>query len=289
MRSRQEIRLISLTICALVSSLLALGLYGQVILTGRGSISGTAILGFLGGGGGSPGGTTGSVQYNAGGGNLGGDAYFTTDGNGNVTATSFTVVGAGSGYTQWTSGALTAGAVGTVKCGASNTSIFSCSDNAGSVTPMAMIAGDIGGAQGTEQIIGLHLTHEGILGNQTLTTTVGNDSTTGTTVNLLAKLTSTGALLIGTGDTATRALICIANCGIEGNSNLAVNGQAACVMDSSVSSTEGYEVVASTTTAGRCHAVSAAGAGRWVIGTMVDNATSPGVNGNILIGGYLHP
>ena len=91
-------------------------------------------------GGNPPGGSTTAVQYNTGSG-FGGDTanfYYNTTTHsltlaGPVSASSFVSTGAAPGTTSWSAGAMSAGAAGTVVCGANTGNVFSCSDNGGAV------------------------------------------------------------------------------------------------------------------------------------------------------------
>src|SRR5690348_3964991 len=82
-----------------------------------------------------------------------------------------------------------------------------------------------------------------------------NDGTTGTTVNLLAKINTSGnAIKAGTGDTAVPTYIVVGGAGTSGNAAMANYGLASCVMDTTLASGAGGDfVVASTSTAGDCH------------------------------------
>jgi len=212
-----------------------------------------------GGGAGSATGGNGAVQFDSNGA-LAGDAtnfyYNSTSHNltltGAATANSFQTTGTGAGSTQWTSGALTPSASGTVLCGASAASNFSCSDNAGAVTAMAMIAGDLGGVQGGEQVNALHLVAEGQLGNQVLSTTLPNDATTGTILNTLAKLNSSGqAVIAATTDTSGVVGIAVGGAGTTGSARIGLVGQNLCVFDGAT--TAGHYAQISPTIAGDCH------------------------------------
>lgn len=108
---------------------------------------------------------------------------------------------------------------------------------------------------------------------------VPNDTVTGTTVNLTAKPTSTGFILSGTGDTNIPIFIVANGAGITGNAEIVITGQGSCVMDTTTSNTRGFYVIASTTTAGRCHAQSAQPSGVWIIGFMEDNSTTAAATG----------
>lgn len=106
-----------------------------------------------------------------------------------------------------------------------------------------------------------------------------NDTTTGTTINLLAKPTSTGALKAATTDTDKPLYIVVGGAGISGYAFLNESGIAQCVMDTTAANVAGYLVTASTTTAGRCHvfgAPTAPPSTGYVIGEMHDNATTAG-------------
>jgi hypothetical protein len=83
-------------------------------------------------------------------------------------------------------------------------------------------------------------------------TEIANDGTTGTTANKLAKLTTSGAAIIGaTTDTDGMVGIVTGGAGTTGNAQIAINGQASCVFDGTT--TAGDFVAISTTTAGDCH------------------------------------
>lgn len=121
---------------------------------------------------------------------------------------------------------------------------------------------------------------------QPLVMDAANAGTTGTTVNTLAKLSSTGAVIAGTGDTAVPTYIVVSGAGTTSNAQLATSGQASCKMDATTSSTEGFFVIASTSTGGDCHAQSTAPSGAWVIGTLVSNSTTSGSNSTVAVNGY---
>lgn len=115
------------------------------------------------------------------------------------------------------------------------------------------------------------------LNGQAMTVQVANAGTTGTTVNKLAKLTSSGAVILTTSDTAIPVYIVDSGAGTTGNAKLAIDGQESCVMDATASNTEGFVVTASNSVAGDCHAASAAEpSGFFVIGTLVSNSTTLG-------------
>jgi hypothetical protein len=97
------------------------------------------------------------------------------------------------------------------------------------------------------------------LGSSALLTTITNDTVTGTTANLLVKLSSSApskVILTGTGDTSGIVGVCLVNCGTAGSSGIAIHGQAGCTADNSI--TAGDYIVEGTTTAGRCKSAGAA-------------------------------
>src|ERR1051326_2630582 len=97
------------------------------------------------------------------------------------------------------------------------------------------------------------------LGSSALLTTITNDTTTGTTANLLVKLSASApskAIITGTGDTSGIVGICLVNCGTTGSAGIAVHGQAGCTADNSI--TAGDYIVEGTTTAGRCKSIGSA-------------------------------
>lgn len=83
-----------------------------------------------------------------------------------------------------------------------------------------------------------------------LTTTITNDTTTGTTANLLAKLSAGKAVKIGTGDTNGILGIVVGGAGTTASAQIAIHGQAGCTADNSI--TQGDYIIPGTTTAGRC-------------------------------------
>jgi len=107
-----------------------------------------------------------------------------------------------------------------------------------------------------------------------------NDPTTGTTTSLLAKDTATGALKAAASETDKPLYIVSRGGGTTGWAIFNLSGTVKCTMDSTTSNVAGWWVVASATTAGRCHVLSAAASppsSGWTVGTMHDNATTAGV------------
>lgn len=131
-----------------------------------------------------------------------------------------------------------------------------------------------------------------IIGAHGLTTLVVNDNSTGTFINLLAKVTATGAIRTTTSDTTISVRIVIGGAGLtaSGPAQLLVAGQGPCIMDATnASGAAGWFVIESVTTNGRCHAQASAPSGGWVIGTLVDDATTSGSTANVLAGAYFSP
>lgn len=119
---------------------------------------------------------------------------------------------------------------------------------------------------------------------------VTNAGTTGTTLNSLAIFnTSNNAVLATTSNTAVPAFIVVGGAGTSGLAVLAIAGEAPCTFDANTSSAGGFYVIASVTTAGDCHAQSAApSSGTWVVGYLASGSTTSGSTANVLIGGYIY-
>jgi hypothetical protein len=115
-------------------------------------------------------------------------------------------------------------------------------------------------------------------------TEVLNDTTTGTTVNSLAIISTTGAIKAGTGNTAVPTYIVVAGAGNTSSTyaQLAISGQAACTMDASHTGVEGQPVFASSSIGGDCSTAATAPLGAWVLGQMVSNNTTGGSTATIL-------
>jgi hypothetical protein len=106
---------------------------------------------------------------------------------------------------------------------------------------------------------------------------VPNEGTTGTSLNLLAKLTGnpSTAIKAGTGDTAIPVLIVVSGNGTTGSALLASAGIANCTFDGAT--TANHFVLASTTTAGDCHDAGAtAPTSGWVVGIVNSTNASGG-------------
>jgi hypothetical protein len=110
-----------------------------------------AAAGSGGGAAGAPGGANTHVQFNDSG-VLNGEAAFTYDKlndtmrASNVTVTgTFEVIGAGAGFTEFTTGTMATGVANTVRIGAQLGNVFSVSANGGAVTPVVLLGGDLAG------------------------------------------------------------------------------------------------------------------------------------------------
>lgn len=111
--------------------------------------------------------------------------------------------------------------------------------------------------------------------------TLPNDTSTGTTTNLLLKWVSGAsgkakAILAATTDTATPLFPCINGCGISGEANFRSVGFASCVFDNTTTGKARTFVTASTTTAGRCHQQDAAPSSGYVVGFLAEDTTTAG-------------
>lgn len=120
-----------------------------------------------------------------------------------------------------------------------------------------------------------------------------NDTTTGTTRNLLARVISVSPNAEGrvrtalTTETAVELVLVRDGAGTSGTATVIVAGEGPCIMDAgNASGAAGWWVLASTTTAGRCHAQAAApsGAGGMVVGTMISDATTAGQTAQVMMG-----
>jgi len=103
-----------------------------------------------------------------------------------------------------------------------------------------------------------------------------NDTSTGTTLNKLVKLSSAGkALIVASTDTSGVLGVCAANCGTTGNASIVVQGPASCVFDNSV--VTGDFVTNSTSVAGDCHdAGTSLTQGVPLLGTVTNASTTSG-------------
>lgn len=104
--------------------------------------------------------------------------------------------------------------------------------------------------------------------------TIANDATIGTTLNELAKVSSTGAIAIGTSDTAIPVFCVMSGAGMTGDAILASGGTASCKTDAG-GATAGHFLVASTTTGATLHDAGAtAPTSGWIVGQALANASA---------------
>lgn len=124
----------------------------------------------------------------------------------------------------------------------------------------------------------------------TFTTFVQNDSAVGTLPVSLAKINGFNhALTPNTSDTTLPTYIVVSGAGTGGSASIALAGQAACAMDTTIASGALNDfVVASTTTAGYCHPQSAMPtAGTWVVGYLMVGSTISGAASQVQVSGYI--
>ncbi|MGH9519704.1 MAG: hypothetical protein ACRD2D_08635 [Terriglobales bacterium] len=121
------------------------------------------------------------------------------------------------------------------------------------------LTGDLGGTSASPLVGGVHVA-------------LANDSGTGTTVNKLAKVISTGAIVSGTGDTSGAVGIVTAGAGTTGSATIATQGIATCQFDATAV-TEGDWVQISSTIGGDCHD---AGATKPASGEIIGHAVTSG-------------
>jgi hypothetical protein len=118
-----------------------------------------------------------------------------------------------------------------------------------------------------------------------LATDLPNATTTGTTLNKLAKVTGSPAtaIIASTSDTAGMVGIVVDGAGTSGNVQVARGGQAACVFDGAT--TAGDYVQISSTTAGDCHDAGASypGTGQ-VLGRVLSTNASTGTYAMLVAG-----
>src|SRR5215471_11997879 len=110
--------------------------------------------------------------------------------------------------------------------------------------------------------------------------TLPNDTTTGTTLNFLAKKVSGGAggkakLVVATPtDTTIPLYVVNANAGITGSAVYILSGEGPCVFDNTTTGKGGSAVVVGT--GGRCHQSDTVPSPGFVIGTLNDDSTTNG-------------
>jgi hypothetical protein len=111
-----------------------------------------------------------------------------------------------------------------------------------------------------------------------------DNAATGTTQYRLAKIVAGKLALAATTDTSIPLFPILGGAGTSGVAAFVFSGEAECEFDSTVASglSHGF-VLASTTTAGRCHAQVTSPSSGVVIGLMVDDATTTGARARYLV------
>ena len=118
-----------------------------------------------------------------------------------------------------------------------------------------------------------------------------NDGATGTTINTLAIINTSGNAITATvSNTSVPTYVVTGGAGTTGNAVLGTIGVAPCIMDSTIASAAGnFYVIASVTNAGDCHAQSAApSSGIWIVGYLHDSSTSSGVTALVDLNGFIN-
>lgn len=122
-----------------------------------------------------------------------------------------------------------------------------------------MLGGDLAGSYNSQQVVAVH-------------PSLTNDTTTGTTVNTLAKIISSGAVITGTSDTTGAIGIVTSGAGKSGSAVIATQGIVLCQFDATLINV-GDWVQISPTTAGDCHD---AGATKPASGEIIGHAVTGG-------------
>ncbi len=120
---------------------------------------------------------------------------------------------------------------------------------------------------------------------------ISNAAVTGTILNNTAVINSSGNAIVATiSNTTVPTYIVASNSGTTGQAQLAVLGQALCVMDSTVSgSAAWYYVINSTTVGGACHPqLLAPSAGTWVIGYLSSASTTAGQPALVNVNSFIY-
>lgn len=115
-----------------------------------------------------------------------------------------------------------------------------------------------------------------------------NDGTTGTTLNQLAKMNSSGnALNAATTDTGVPVYVVVGSAGTTGVAQLAAGGAVSCKFDAG-GGTSGHYVQTSGSVAGTCHDSGASiPSTGWVLGTLLTSPAANATGSVLLVQGYL--
>lgn len=202
--------------------------------------------------------------------------------SGDMTVASITLNGSGAGSVALVSGTAPAGITGTTRLVSESGDLLGFRQNTGSVLRIATMTGHLCGTQSSLAVCSFGLTSNASLAGYATTQTCANDTSTGTTVNLLAKLGATGNCILNTTtDTTTPAYIVVSGAGTTGSAETATSGYASCIFDDTA--TINHYAVASTITNGRCHSVASPSAGVRVIGIVRSSVASAGNLGTVWV------
>lgn len=223
----------------------------------------------------TPGGSLNQVQINAGGSSFGAvtNTQLTADINAFTTSLSGAVPSSGGGTNNF----LRADGSWTPPPGQLCTSTFEALQfNNG---------GTIGCAHVTDNGVILSASESLDLQQNATIWEVPNATSTGTTLNALAKLAGapSKATVLLTSDTVGAYGIVVGNAGTSGNAQIAVSGQASCIFDGAT--TAGDYVTSSSTTGGDCHDAGASlPVAKTVVGIVLSTNGSTGTFGIALFG-----
>lgn len=184
---------------------------------------------------------------------LRGDGTWSAGAGGGVSSIQFDSNTALTGAVQLVSG------IGLSSTQAGQAATLNVNTASSSLAGIVALTGDLGGTSASPLVSAVHVA-------------VSNDTTTGTTVNTLAKIVSTGAIIAATSDTTGSVGIVTAGAGKTGSATIGTAGIVSCQFDATAV-TVGDWVQISSVTAGDCHD---AGATIPTSGEIVGKATSGG-------------
>jgi hypothetical protein len=234
-----------------------------------------------GGGSGTPAGSDTQVQFKDGS-VFGGDAAFTFDkATGKLTVTSAEFTGVGALRLPCGTEPSGLSAFGTPFC-LTGGGLWWIPEE-GTAQEVIMKGGDLDGTGSSPNVKQFDLTENSSVGGKAITASCSNDGVTGTTVKLLARFTTAAdnCIKAGTGDTGVPLFIVVDNAGTTGSAGIAVGGRAVCTFDGAGSINQ--FVVASTSTAGQCHAVTSPASGLRVVGVLKSTVSGGGVDGTVFV------
>jgi hypothetical protein len=165
--------------------------------------------------------------------------------------------------------------------------LLSFKPGTGSKKQIAMMGGHLSGSQVDPQVSDFSLTEDASLGSNAVTFSVRNKSTGGTQVKLLAKRDASdngSGVTIGISDTGVPAYVVASGAGTTGSAEFVVTGHSICTVDGAGSINQ--YLVASATTAGRCHPVTTPSDGDWVVGQLTNAPANAGADGEYAALGF---